>query len=102
MKFSRATIVAIAVAVAVAVAVAPPECRALVMHRNLISLPALLLPLCECVGKDMEDAVVEEVAGAGASAGAGAAGGVGSGWASRRRPGVGGLVLDSNEETAFT
>lgn len=87
MKFSRATIVAIAVAVAVAVAVAPPECRALVMHRNLISLPALLLPLCECVGKDMEDAVVEEV---------------GSGWASRRRPGVGGLVLDSNEETAFT
>lgn len=82
MKFSRATIVAIAVAVAVAVAVAPPECRALVMHRNLISLPALLLPLCECVGKDMEDvedAVVEEVAGAGASAGAEAAGGVGSG-----------------------
>lgn len=85
MKFSRATIVAIAVAVAVAVAVAPPECRALVMHRNLISLPALLLPLCECVGKDMEDVedvedeVVEEVAGAGASAGAEAAGGVGSG-----------------------
>jgi len=26
----------------------------------------------------------------------------GSGAGSRRRPGVGGLVLDSNEETAFT
>jgi len=65
---------------------------ALVMHRNLISLPAMLQPLCECEGCE----------GCGGCGPCGDAEVAGSGAGSRRRPGVGGLVLDSNEETAFT